>query len=184
MKYSIIDPFRVKDLFTYNPKTGELFWRVSRGTRAAGQLASTKRGGGRLSVKFDRTVYALHRVIFVYQTGRQPSGYIDHIDGDPTNNAWANLRECTAAENSQNKQIYKSSKSGLMGVGAKSGGFQAMICVKGVNHYLGFFRTAEEAHAVYLAAKRDLHSFNPSPRPGSATRKGVANKENVHVVSR
>ena len=43
-------------------------------------------------------------VIFYIMRGRYPMPglVIDHIDGDPTNNRWSNLRECTVAQNMRN----------------------------------------------------------------------------------
>jgi hypothetical protein len=45
-----------------------------------------------------------------------------------------------------------------MGVSfAKGGGFKAAIGISGRTVFLGEFKTAEEAHAAYLAKKREVH---------------------------
>jgi hypothetical protein len=36
-------------------------------------------------------------------TGSWPTNHIDHIDGDPTNNAWINLRDVTRSQNLRNQ---------------------------------------------------------------------------------
>ena len=38
--------------------------------------------------------------------------------------------------------------------------WQAQIYINGKAKYLGLFKTKEEAHAAYLAAKRELHPFS------------------------
>ena len=53
------------------------------------------------------------------------------------------------------------SRTGLLGVTAdlRSGRFAANIKAAGRRHYIGSFATPEEAHAAYVAAKRQLHEF-------------------------
>jgi hypothetical protein len=82
-----------------------------------------------------------------------PPGMVtDHVDGDPTNNTRANLRAVTQQQNMWNL------------VGAKGyhynmqrNKYQAYIRVNKVMQSLGYFDTAEQAHAAYLAAKSQLH---------------------------
>lgn len=79
---------------------------------------------------------------------------VDHIDRDPLNNRRANLRLCTAAENSRN-----SSGRGRYLKGAKydRGRWQARISAGGVTRHLGCYATEAEAHAAYCRAARELH---------------------------
>lgn len=49
--------------------------------------------------------------------------------------------------------------TGLLGVSkADSRGFRARIFYAGKETHLGTFKTPEDAHAAYLAAKRRLHA--------------------------
>lgn len=155
---------RANQLLDYDETTGVLRWRVTRGRQAkAGDIAGTIIQGRRY-VKICGRSYLAHRLIFAIKTGRLPSGEIDHIDGNPDNNAWCNLRECTHSQNGQNRKVSKANKSGLIGVSKHGNGWQATICVNKVYRHLGRFKTPEEAHAAYVAAKRELHTFNPEVR--------------------
>lgn len=50
------------------------------------------------------------------------------------------------------------SLTGLQGVSPKRGKFRARITVEGGERNLGVYDTAQEAHEVYLTAKRELHA--------------------------
>jgi len=104
----------------------------------------------------------LHRVAWLYITGEWPRFYIDHIDGDKTNNRFSNLRDVDHGVNAQNlTKMKKMSKSGLLGVnlirGAHGDKWTANIRVKGALVYLGTFNTSEAAQAAYIAEKRLSH---------------------------
>lgn len=155
-------------LLHYSPETGEFKWIVTRGRMArAGCVAGTDNNGRRY-IKVNGRLRIAARLAFLYMTGREPKGCIDHIDGNPKNNSWANLRECTHAENMQNKRRYKNNKAGLLGVSPAprrcGKPWRATIKVDGRCHHLGIFNTEKEAHLAYCAAKERLHRFNPTTR--------------------
>ena len=58
----------------------------------------------------------VHRIIFQLHYGFDPSGQIDHIDRDGSNNSLSNLREVTSKINARNKSCQKRNKSGKTGV--------------------------------------------------------------------
>ena len=41
---------------------------------------------------------------WLYMAGAWPSGVIDHMNGDPSDNRWSNLRDVTQAENNANRR--------------------------------------------------------------------------------
>jgi len=45
-----------------------------------------------------------HRLAWLYMAGAWPSGVIDHMNGDPSDNRWSNLRDVTQAENNANRR--------------------------------------------------------------------------------
>lgn len=160
---------RAATLLDYNPDSGVFHWKVTRGRLAkAGGIAGTEIQG-RVYIKIDGKMHLAHRLAFAFMTGSFPQDRVDHMDGDASNNRWANLRKCSHAENMQNKRVSRSNKSGFLGVSKHKAGWQATIAVDKRYHYLGLFKTPEAAHAAYLDAKSRLHQFNPRPREGGAT---------------
>lgn len=111
-----------------------------------------------------RKNFMLHRLIWKLQTGEDP-GAIDHINGSRADNRWENLRECPDGQgnNMQNfRAAHKDSRTGLLGVSIDprpGRRYYARITSKGKNYNLGTYATAEEAHQVYLSAKKHLHEF-------------------------
>jgi hypothetical protein len=91
-------------------------------------------------------------------TGHWPVGDIDHINGIGSDNRWSNLRDVSHAMNIQNERAPRSTnRIGLMGVCVNGKRFRAQIMINGKQFNLGRYATAEEAHEVYLAAKRRHH---------------------------
>jgi len=154
----------LRELLYYNPETGEFTWRVScRGT-SAGDMAGSSGSEGRRHIVIGYARYKAHRLAWLYVYGEFPKKLIDHINGDPTDNRIANLREATMSENLHNQRMAHShNKSGILGVQWRptKNKFRARIVVAGKEHHLGHFDTAEDAQAAYLEAKAKLHSFAP-----------------------
>jgi hypothetical protein len=82
---------------------------------------------------------------------------IDHADGNPLNNSRANLRVCTARQNSINRKGW--SGTGVKGVypeRGQPGKYRACIRIVGKLKYLGHFQSIEAAGKAYAAAAQ-LH---------------------------
>ena len=87
---------------SYNPLTGEMFWRVPKQGRQLNRPAGTWDNGYRKVVICEQPCL-LHRVVWMWMTGEDPGDlYLDHIDRDRGNNRWWNLRVGTAELNSVN----------------------------------------------------------------------------------
>jgi len=155
----------VRELLDYNPETGVLIWK--RGTRRApkGRIAGCPRPDGRLSLGIDGHIYLAYRIIWLIQTGHFPVNQIDHIDGDPSNNRWDNLRAATQSQNNSNMRTNKVNKSGFNGVSfyKRTGRYVAFIQKNRKTEYLGYFDTAEEAHEAYCARAKELHGEFHNP---------------------
>lgn len=103
----------------------------------------------------------LHRLIWVYAYGQEPEGVIDHINGVKTDNRLANLRDVPQRVNMQNQtRAHRQSSTGVLGVFPAGRRFISKISVDGLQRELGRFDTTAEAHAAYIAAKRQLHQGN------------------------
>ena len=93
---------RLRHLLSYNPETGHLRWRnPPHHTCAKGIICPGRGQNGYKTVTVDRVTYLQHRIIWAMQTGFPPPDdvVIDHIDEDPSNNRWDNLRLLDNATN-------------------------------------------------------------------------------------
>ncbi len=147
---------RVNALFDLDLKTGHFTRKVSRGgTARAGTIAGSLSSSGHIQIRIDGKPYLAHRLIFFMVTGRWPEGEIDHINGDPSDNRWSNLREATHAENGRNLRKMSHNTSGVPGVSwyARLGKWQAQIQVNRKKIHLGYFTDFEDAVAARRAAE-------------------------------
>ena len=155
------DPTTIRQHFDYNPETGELRWRIGSRRRPAGELSGTpcKTEKGRISVGFQNRDYRAHVIAWVCQTGEWPTQQIDHINEDPSDNRWVNLRAATKSQNMRNISRIKSNTSGFKGVGwhKQQSKWRAYIKADGKMYHLGLFKTKEEAAKVYEEAAKKLH---------------------------
>jgi hypothetical protein len=90
--------------------------------------------------------------------------YVDHIDGNPSNNKISNLRLAWQYENMQNlKRSHADSLSGVMGVTIlkthKRKKYMVQINRKS-KKICKLFYTLEEAGQFYIEEKRRMHEFN------------------------
>lgn len=153
----------LKTWLSYESRTGIFRWIKNplRGRRLIGNMAGTIRKRGYVFIKI--TGYgqlAAHRLAWIYCYGSLPAGMeIDHIDGNPFNNAIKNLRLATSREQKQNKCVQSNNRSGLKGAYYhachKGKKWRSQIKVGPDLIFLGYFETAEEAHAAYSKAAQD-----------------------------
>lgn len=154
----------VKDLLDYNPDTGVFCWKhrprkyFSRDRdyfwwnkrfegNEVGYVKKPDRGYIRKEMRVFDKGYVTARVIWLWMTGEWPEGFIDHIDRNPCNNIWSNLRDVSQIENSRNASKLKSNTSGRVGVGwiKITSKWQARIMVEGKAISLGHFHKWEDA---------------------------------------
>ena len=151
-----------KSIFHYDDFTGKLHWVKASKTTKAGDSVKTINKKGYVQFGHKGKCYLAHRIIWAIVYGEYPKHYIDHIDGNPSNNKLDNLRDATSAINQQNfRKASKRSKTGLLGVSsARPGKYFASIRANGKYYYLGWYSDPQEAHEAYLKAKRVLHEGN------------------------
>ena len=150
---------RLHDVLDYDSKTGEFRWRkrVSRSTQVD-DIAGTLDRGGYLKITIKGRMYRAHQLAWLYMTGKWSPGFIDHRDGNPSNNRWANLRRATLSQNNANRRVHRNNKCGLKGVVRNHiGRWCAAIYKNGRRHHLGSFATAQDAHAAYVKAALKFH---------------------------
>jgi hypothetical protein len=167
MKARILPPLAdIKAAFRYNPVTGEF----QRKKKKSGWRPMHQRATGRRSIYYKGQGYPASRIAYYMMTGEDPGDlYVDHINGDGTDNRWGNLRAVTPSENSINRKTHaKSGHKGIYLRPRKSGppAYVVQVCrktgrgpvgekysrdgFKRKTHTLGIFDTLEEAKECYI----------------------------------
>ena len=149
---------QLKELLDYNPATGDLVWKVSRGCVKAGDVAGTVTSDGYIAINLGGRIYRAHRLVWLYHYGEWPKHEIDHIDREKLSNRIENLRDVPRAVNLANRSF--TSATGFKGVYREKSRFMAQICHDGCKRRLGTFASAEEAHEAFKVAHIDLYGAN------------------------
>lgn len=153
-----IQPRRPEDFNPTGKRTAVSLCR-SFNTRFAGKEALTANNSGyKYGTVCLRNVLA-HVVAWAMHYGHWPDGYIDHIDGDRTNNRISNLRVVTRSENSKNTRLSRRNKSGVMGVYWAKDRNQWRVEIGDGNRRIkiGSYATLDEAVAARKAAEAKLN---------------------------
>jgi len=153
--FEILTAAKARELFSYNPLTGELTNNFTRNYNAmAGEIVGSDPGNGYRRFETGGSKYLNHRVIFLIMTGRLPD-QIDHINHIRCDNRWANLREASQTDNQRNRGLNKNNTSGICGVCWKKDRKKWMASIKINNKllHLGYYRDKEHAIAARAAAE-------------------------------
>ena len=149
---------RLKRLLSY--KEDKLYWRRNKDVphTVRGKLAGSTEPCGYTRIKLDGKKYRQHRLVYLYHKGYLPE-FVDHKDGDPTNDRIDNLRECSRAQNMQNCKLRKDNKSGTTGVcyHPSSGKWRVTVTANKRVHYLGRFEDKELAELIASEAREFYH---------------------------
>jgi hypothetical protein len=148
-----------KSYFRYEPETGKIFWLKKPAKNILiGTEAGTKRADGYIGIMLKGERILAHRLIWLLHTGQWPKEYIDHADGNPSNNRIENLRECSQSQNIANSKQKTKSFSGIKGVyfECKTGKYMARVMHYGKTYHVGMFRTKEEAKEAYFKKAQEL----------------------------
>jgi hypothetical protein len=149
----------------YDAEDGQFYWKKMRpGPRRVDADGVDNRAGtlgktGYVGVSVLGFKYLAHRLAWFYVKGVWPTEYLDHINGDRSDNRIENLREVNASENSKNRSIHKNNQSGFKGVSfSKSHNkWVARIVHNYRQNVLGYFDSIEDAVAAYERASAEMH---------------------------
>lgn len=140
-----------EDVYTYNGR---------RCQGRVGDLATHKPKGRYLKVKLNSKHLQAHRVVYAlyHKLDYDKVPCLDHINRDRYDNRIDNLRPASHSNNMANRNVFKSSKTGLKGVTLKPNGkYEAYLRHNKIRYYLGVYLTPEEAHSAYLTKAKELH---------------------------
>jgi hypothetical protein len=166
----MITAIRLRELLDYDPQSGIFRWRrqINVGTSAQGARNrwAERRAGvmtvhGYWIISVDNERLRAARLAWLYMTGKWPDEHIDHINGDPADDRWANLREATRSENMANAKLLRlNNTSGARGVSwnKRLGKWHARVNFQRQLHHVGYFDSFEEAVAARDAKAAEIHS--------------------------
>ena len=132
---------------------GGLRWKKS------GKPAGSRRKDGYWDLRAIGRRMLLHRVVYALAYGADPfPHFVDHVDGDPSNNAPHNLRLASHTENLRNsRRLRRNNVSGTPGVRhCEVNGvlyWKAFIGINGKTLYLGAYQSKEAAIAAREVAE-------------------------------
>jgi hypothetical protein len=159
----------LNELLLYIPETGELWWHFRDvkwfkdegswnkwNSKNANKKAFTANSRGYNVGRVFGKNYSAHHIIWCMEYGYWPK-QLDHVDGNPSNNRLANLREVDQKENRKNCKTPSNNTSGMQGVSwnSRNNNWTAQIKVNRVKHHLGCFKTKEEALVVRKRAEAE-----------------------------
>lgn len=164
-KHGPLTAERLREVLHYDPETGVFTNLLSRqGSKPVGAVLGTpgrnpKRDIECVVIRVFGALHKAHRLAWLYMTGAWPEHTIDHIDHNPLNNRWSNLRDVTIQHNTQNK-VRSWAASGCMGVQRIGNRWQAQVNANKKVVFRKTFDTLEEADAAAREARRIHHPGN------------------------
>lgn len=147
-----MDQQTLKQLLHYCPNCGVFTRKVATKKHPVGSVAgSLLNKHGYIYIRVAGKDYLAHRLAWLYMTGNWPTKLIDHIDRNPGNNRFSNLREVSNQQNQFNTAArgYYWDKQNKK--------WRAYIKINGVSMYIGLYNTEADARAAYQAAKAVYH---------------------------
>ena len=147
----------LKDLYEY--QDGELIRKHRQGNKQARTIVGcTQKIGYKITV-INKKFFYLHRLIFMFHNGYMPL-YIDHIDGNKSNNRIENLRSCNRFENLSNRSKQANNTSGYKNVYWVKRKSKWVVAVnsKYIKNYIGVFNDLDKAIDAATQARLQFHN--------------------------
>lgn len=152
----MITQTELQSRYKYNPNTGEFTKICYTGGRHFGK---TLKPEPYKQIKINKKTYQASRLAWLYMTGENPDCFIDHINRDPADNRFSNLRKASYTENNRNRSMARNNTSGYKGVNwhKYKNKWRAEIKVNNKAITLGYFDNALDAHCAYIQASKKYH---------------------------
>lgn len=112
----LFDLDRLKGILDYDKNTGNFTCLIDRSSNSRkGDIAGSMESNGYVRIVIDGKKHYAHRLAYFYVYGFTPE-FIDHLNGNRSDNSIKNLKASTRLENAKNKTISIRNKSGMAGV--------------------------------------------------------------------
>jgi hypothetical protein len=151
----------LRSILEYDPIVGTFTWKKSIGPRSKqGAIAGSINSNGYVTIKLGGRSYLSHRIAWLFITNEDPCDlFIDHVNGNKSDNRLINLRLCKHEENMRNSKRPMTNKSGYKGVSfdKERSKWSASISINNKTVKIGRFDTPELAHMAYCKAAAELH---------------------------
>lgn len=116
----------LNSILEYDQNTGKLIWKCRADRNKCWHTKYANKNAGYIVFKnkdyppymgltIDGKAYLAHRIIWKIIYGEDPL-FIDHINGDGTDNHLSNIRNINATINQRNKKMHRNNSSGVTGV--------------------------------------------------------------------
>ena len=149
-----IEQEELLDILNYDPNSGEFVWKHSSPTTKAGEVAGKIYQNGYRYIAIANTYYPAALLAWIYITGQDPGGIIDHKNSDKLDDRFINLRPATHSQNHANIPKPKHNKSGIKGVfwNSQKRKWHARITIDYKTKHIGFFDDIVDAALAYRSA--------------------------------
>lgn len=152
---------RLNDVLRY--EGGIVYWRKRPSKKSVRAVVGSEAGcihhDGYRYIQLDECLIQTHQIVWALHHSDYPSCFVDHINGNRSDNRIENLRLATAGENSTNRASAKGSTSGYLGVHFRTDCklWRAQLSNRGKRIHLGLFDNEIAAAQAYNEAAIQLH---------------------------
>ena len=150
---------RLKETVKYDRETGFFHWVEARRGLLIGDRAGCTSPEGYVVIRIDGTLYQAHRLAWLYVTEEDPKTGIDHINGNPSDNSFVNLRLASQEHNVLNARKRTDNTSGIKGVCwcPRKNKWRGYVSVRGRQVLSKYFDRKDAATIAVRAVREHLH---------------------------
>lgn len=152
---------QAQEFFFYDPVSAKVFW-LKKPTRGRVQVDDEAgffhNSNNHRYVTFLGETYAITNIISLIMTGEWPPCEVDHINRDPLDNHWENLRLANRSQNGANRNLPRNNTSGYRGVSWHKKTKKWRVTLSG-RHCRVFGNKEDAAHCYDKIAKELFGEF-------------------------
>lgn len=151
----------LKQILNYDSNSGCFTYKISptNGIYVGDIAGCLHKSTGYRRIIIKQVQYRMHRLAWLYVYGKFPEEYIDHINGDKSDNRICNLREATNQQNQLNRGKAKTNSTGFKCVSFSNNKlkYRVKFTFNKIRYNLGTFDYAKDANNAYENFVKNLH---------------------------